>query len=129
MLTALDHVNIRTCNLDQMVAWYRDILGMPPGPRPDFPFPGAWLYVGEQAFVHLVGVENTPEVGGNITLEHFAFRAQGMAGFLDRLTANGIAHSVDPVPGAPIVQVNLHDPDGNHIHVDFDRSEWAAASP
>ena len=26
---------------------------------------------------------------------------------------------IAPVPGAPIVQINLHDPDGNHIHVDF----------
>lgn len=123
MLTAMDHVNIRTANLDDMVRWYQDILGMPAGPRPDFPFPGAWLYVGDQAFVHLVGVETQPQAGGEITLEHFAFRAKGMAEFLQRLEAAGVAHSVDPVPGFPVVQVNLHDPDGNHIHVDVTAEE------
>ena len=125
MLTAMDHVNIRTANLDDMVRWYQDILGMPTGPRPDFPFPGAWLYVGDQAFVHLVGVETQPQAGGEITPEHFAFRAKGMAEFLQRLEAAGIAHSIDPVPGFPVVQVNLHDPDGNHIHVDFAAEEAA----
>lgn len=123
MLTAMDHVNIRTANLGDMVRWYKDVLGMPTGPRPDFPFPGAWLYVGDQAYVHLVGVETQPRGGGEVTLEHFAFRATGMAKFLQRLEAAGVAHSVDPVPGFPVVQVNLHDPDGNHIHVDFAAEE------
>lgn len=123
MLTAMDHVNIRTANLGDMVRWYKNVLGMPTGPRPDFPFPGAWLYVGDQAVVHLVGVETQLRGGGEITLEHFAFRAIGMAKFLQRLEAAGVAHSVDPVPGFPVVQVNLHDPDGNHIHVDFAAEE------
>jgi len=123
MLKAFDHVNIRTRNLDQMIAWYGDILGMAPGKRPNFPFPGAWLYLGDQAVVHLVGVEADVVAGGPVTLEHFAFQAEGMAAFQEKLAARGITHSVDPVPGFPIVQVNLHDPDGNHIHVDFNTAE------
>ncbi len=39
----LDHVNIRTSRLSEMVDWYRDILGLSSGKRPDFPFPGAWV--------------------------------------------------------------------------------------
>jgi hypothetical protein len=27
------------------------------------------------------------------------------------------------VPGFPIVQINIWDPDGNHLHVDFDPGE------
>ena len=27
------------------------------------------------------------------------------------------------MPDFPIVQINPHDPDGNHIHIDFDASE------
>jgi catechol 2,3-dioxygenase-like lactoylglutathione lyase family enzyme len=123
MLTAFDHVNVRTGNLDAMVAFYDDILGLKPGRRPDFAFPGAWLYLGDQAYVHLVGVGSSPEAAGNVTLEHFAFRARGLAAFRERLAARGIAHSVDAVPGFPILQVNFHDPDGNHIHVDFDSDE------
>jgi catechol 2,3-dioxygenase-like lactoylglutathione lyase family enzyme len=125
MFTAFDHVNIRTANLDAMVAFYGTVLGLRPGRRPDFGFPGAWLYLGEQAYVHLVGVTATPAAGGNVTLEHFAFRATGLAEFRERLDAMGIDHSVDAVPGFPILQVNFHDPDGNHIHVDFDAAEAA----
>jgi catechol 2,3-dioxygenase-like lactoylglutathione lyase family enzyme len=125
MLKAFDHVNVRTANLDGMVAFYSEVLGLKPGRRPDFGFPGAWLYLGDQAFVHLVSVKTAPAAGGNVTLEHFAFRAEGLAAFRAKLDARGIAHSVDAVPGFPILQVNFHDPDGNHIHVDFDASEAA----
>lgn len=122
-LTDFDHVNIRTRNLGPMCDWYCRILGMRIGARPDFPFPGAWLYLGDRALVHLVGVETPVAAGGDVTLEHFAFRATGLTGFRRLLDRNDIDHSVDPVRGFPIVQINLHDPDGNHIHVDFDRAE------
>jgi catechol 2,3-dioxygenase-like lactoylglutathione lyase family enzyme len=123
MLTGFDHVNVRTANLEAMVAFYEDVLGLKIGRRPDFAFPGAWLYLGDQAYVHLVGVASSPRSGGDVTLEHFAFRARGLAAFRARLDARGIDHSVDAVPGFPILQVNFHDPDGNHIHVDFDAAE------
>lgn len=125
MLIAFDHVNVRTGNLDAMVAFYGDILDLRPGKRPDFGFPGAWLYLGDQAYIHLVSSNAAPQAGGNVTLEHFAFRARGLAAFRARLDAKGIAHTLDAVPGFPIVQVNFHDPDGNHIHVDFDAAEAA----
>ena len=122
-LIAFDHVNIRTSNLDSMVDWYRDILGMQTGRRPDFSFPGAWLYLGEQALVHLVGIATEPQADDDLRLEHFSFRAGGLEKFTETLSARNIDHTIDPVPGFPIVQVNLHDPDGNHIHVDFDVAE------
>ena len=121
---AFDHVNLRTAQLDIMVAWYGDILGLNPGKRADFDFPGAWLYLGDQALIHLVGVKEPPESGGNITMEHFALRAKGLADFTSLLRSRDVAFTVDTVPGIPVVQVNLHDPDGNHIHVDFDRAEY-----
>ena len=51
-LKAFDHVNVRTANLGAMVEWYGRVLGMMPGKRPGFPFPGAWLYLGEDAIIH-----------------------------------------------------------------------------
>ena len=125
-VTAFDHVNVRTANLDAMVEFYGDVLGLHPGKRPDFAFPGAWLYLGEQAYIHLVGVSKAPVAAGNVTLEHFAFRATGLVEFRRKLDTRGISHSVDHVPGFPIVQVNFHDPDGNHVHVDFALSETEA---
>ena len=119
-ITAFDHVNIRTHRLDEMIAWYGDILGLYPGPRPDFPFPGAWLYLRDKALIHLVGIDNAPAPPQNLGLEHFALKAEGMSDFLAKLDTHGIEARLSPVPGMPIVQVNIFDPDGNHIHVDFD---------
>lgn len=121
-LTAFDHVNILTRNLATMQRWYDDVLGLRAGPRPPFDVPGAWLYLGETAVVHLVAVDTAPTGYDGVRMEHVAFRATGYQTFLDTLTAHGIAPRIGHVPGTDIVQVNIHDPDGNHIHVDFDLS-------
>lgn len=121
-LTRLDHVNVRTANLAAMTAWYEDVLGMISGPRPDFAFPGAWLYVGDTAAVHLVGVQE-PTAADATQIEHFAFSATGMRDLMERLDAKRVPYTLDPVPGFPVVQINLHDFDGNHIHIDFAAEE------
>lgn len=120
----LDHVNVRTANLAAMVEWYERVLGMPSGNRPPFSFPGAWLYCSGHPAVHLVGVSETPR-DEDVKLEHFAFSAKGIKGFLQRLKQDGVAHEVRTVPGFGTIQVNLWDPDGNHIHVDFAPEEGA----
>lgn len=122
-LKSFDHVNIWTTKLDEMVAWYQDILGLEPGPRPNFSVGGAWLYLGDAPLVHLVVSDTPREVGANAALEHFAFSATNMAAFLAILDSRSIPYSIDPVPGFPIVQVNFRDPEGIHIHVDFDKAE------
>jgi len=123
-LQRLDHVNIRTANLDAMVAWYRDMLGLETGPRPGFAFPGAWLYAGEHAIVHLIGRDVAPaDPQQDLHLEHFAIRATGLHALIGRARGAGARMEVRKVPDFPIVQVNLWDPDGNHLHVDFDAAE------
>ncbi len=124
MIEGLDHINIRTARLDEMIAWYGEVLEMHPGPRAAFDFPGAWLYAGDRAVVHLVGVASAPtDPGTDLKLEHGAFRATGYAAFLSRLEARGEAYRVSKVPGLPVVQVNVWDPDGTHLHIDFDAAE------
>lgn len=118
----LDHVNILTANVDGMIAWYGDILDLHPGHRPPFSTPGAWLYCNDIPCVHLVEIDaaqNTKEP----QIEHFAFAATGLPAFLEKLDARGIAYSLDHVPETPLVQVNIADSDGNHIHVDFASGE------
>ncbi len=125
-LTAFDHVNVRTSNLDAMIAWYQQVLGLSPGFRPKFSFPGAWMYLGDRPVVHLVSVAEPVGPRDGMSLEHFAFRAEDMDGMRQALEDNGVDYTVDPVPGLPLVQLNFCDPDGNHNHVDFDTSESAA---
>lgn len=124
MIERLDHVNLRTGQLDAMVAWYSDVLGLTPGPRPSFPFPGAWLYAGEFALVHLVGVDPGPsDPGEDLKLEHAAFRATGYADVKSRIETRGDRMHIVKVPDFPIVQINVWDPDGNHLHIDFHSDE------
>jgi catechol 2,3-dioxygenase-like lactoylglutathione lyase family enzyme len=123
MIEALDHINIRTGKLDEMIAWYRDVLGLEQGARPDFDIDGAWMYAGGNPIVHLVKVDKTPDDGDDLRLEHGAFRASGYAGFIETCEKSGTPYRLAPVPGMPIVQVNVRDPDGNHLHIDFDAAE------
>ena len=124
MIEGLDHINLRTGQLDAMVAWYGEVLGMHSGPRPDFGFPGAWVYAGDQALVHLVEALPPPtDPGKDLKLEHGAFRAAGLKAFLARLEARGEEYRLVRIPDFGILQVNVWDPDGNHLHIDFALSE------
>ena len=122
----LDHVNVRTSNLEEMVEWYGAVLRMKRGKRPPFPFPGAWLYAGDHAAIHLVGVTEDPR-SVEPKIEHFALTASGLTQLLEHLEAEGILYKAIRVPGLGILQINLFDPDGNHIHIDFSPEEADAA--
>ncbi len=126
-LARLDHVNLRTADLARLRDFYVQVLGMTEGARPPFAFGGAWLYCGEQATVHLVEVAEVPAPEGALRLEHFAFAAAGLGDFLAGLKRHGVAYRIGVVPGLGTIQVNLNDPDGNHIHVDFAPAEAAEA--
>lgn len=121
----LDHVNVRTAQLDVMIDWYADVLGLRQGARPPFPFEGAWMYAGDRAAVHLVGIDGGPGTGSEVALklEHFAFAASGLADFEALLNARGDTYKRSEIPAIKTVQVNIWDPDGNHIHVDFPADE------
>ena len=80
------------------------------------------MFVGEYPVIHLVGVENEC-VSVEPKIEHSAPQAKGLRELTDNLTCAGIVHTLDPVPGMPIVQVNLEDVDGNHVHIDFHSDE------
>ena len=123
-LKRLEHVNLRTADLAGMIAWYGRILDLQPGSRPDFGFPGAWLYADGHPIVHLVGVETAPGADpADLRLEHFAISAKGLKGLLAKLEAEGAPCRLNHIRDFGIVQVNLQDPDGNHIHIDFDPAE------
>ncbi len=121
-LKRLDHVNVRTDKVDEMIRWYETFLGLKNGWRPNFSIPGAWMYLGDQPVVHLVHVDAAcPSIEPKI--EHFAFAATGYAAFTAKLNAAGLACDVVHIPDAGILQVNVEDCDGNHLHIDFPADE------
>lgn len=123
----LDHVNVVTARLGEMISWYQDVLGLTHGHRPDFEVHGAWLYAGDDPVVHLVDSAQT-KVGAEVglKLEHFAFAAFDMKTFEATLTAHNQAYEKTALMGTDLTQFHITDPDGNHIHVDFDRRDEAA---
>jgi catechol 2,3-dioxygenase-like lactoylglutathione lyase family enzyme len=123
MIQRLDHVNVRTANLESLVRFYTDALGLRRGERPPLGFPGAWMYAGEHAVIHLVGVEQQRQPEGALSLEHFAFSATNLAYFRARLEHLGVAYKASRQAGTGNVVLNLRDPDGNRLHVDFPAHE------
>ena len=98
-LDRLDHFSIRTLKLEETRTFYENAMGMEAGDRPPLPFPGDWLYLGDHAVIHLVGIdENNPEglneylgevnvteLSGGGAVDHLAFRASGSKDLIDRL--------------------------------------------
>ncbi|MEM9229411.1 MAG: VOC family protein [Pseudomonadota bacterium] len=121
----LDHVNVVTANLDEMVAWYQAVLGLHSGPRPDFPFGGAWLYAGDAPVVHLVEDTGQSRTGSEaaLKLEHFAFSATNASKFERKLNDLGTPFKKIDVKDVSVVQFHVSDPDGNHVHIDFGTRE------
>jgi catechol 2,3-dioxygenase-like lactoylglutathione lyase family enzyme len=119
----LDHVNIRTAKLDEMSAFYENILGLPRGKRPSFGMGGAWHYCGQQAVVHLVEAAKRPKTE-EAQIEHFAFRSNGtVKAFQKKMRESDTPYKVSPIPEINMIQVNVFDPDGNKIEIQFAASE------
>ena len=95
-----------------------------PSISPGFSFPGAWLYADGHPIIHLVGVDTAPGADpAELRLEHFAISANGIKDLLARIEAGGVRHRLNHIKDFGILQMNLWDPDGNHIHIDFDAAE------
>ena len=111
-IRGLDHINIGTARLAETVAFFRDVLGLSEGWRPDFPFPGAWLYAGNTAVVHLVELDEAKGPSSEAALDHFAFRVDDAAAIAARLDAAGIAYRQMDVPGTKIRQLFVRELNG-----------------
>src|SRR5258708_7464910 len=115
----LDHVNIRTRDLERSQRFYKEVLGLRLGARPAFTFPGAWLYAGDRPIVHLVGDPKAPQ-GSKAAFDHVAFAASGMDAYAKRLEKADVAFETRVVPGAKRYQIFLADPDGVKVELQFD---------
>jgi len=133
-LTSLDHCSIRTVKLEETRKFYVDILGMLDGIRPEFPFPGAWLYVGDVAVIHIIAVDSedssglSSHLGGELSaerlqgsgaLDHIAFRAKNPEQLMARLRENNCTYRERKVPNKNLFQVFTEDPNGITIELNY----------
>lgn len=117
-----DHFNITAPQplLDSVRDFYVQILGFQEGFRPDFPFPGYWLYQGEQAMIHLVVPdEGDREVSQNGHLDHIAFLSDDIDGMLNTLKSNKISFEKFTIPDTKARQLVFSDPTGLKIELLF----------
>src|SRR4051794_39494334 len=97
----IDHITIATDDLDATVAFYRDVLGLEVGPRPAFPFAGAWLYAGGRPIVHLKapGVQRADSA-----LDHVAFYTDDFSSFITRLNRMHLNYKHQVLPDGSLRQ-------------------------
>jgi catechol 2,3-dioxygenase-like lactoylglutathione lyase family enzyme len=121
----LDHFNIRTRNLSDTVRFYEDILGLEKGPRPNFAFPGAWMYSEGKAVVHLVDISKTDEAQkpDSGVVHHVAFASTGFDGMKKRLQSKGMAFDSRQVPGGDLWQIFVDDPNGVMIELNYEAAK------
>src|ERR1700756_1089709 len=97
----LDHFNIRTRNLAETVRFYEDVLGLEKGARPNFAFPGAWMYSEGKPVVHLVDISPTsePQKPDSGVVHHVAFVSRGFDAMKSHLQSKGVAFKTGEGPG------------------------------
>jgi catechol 2,3-dioxygenase-like lactoylglutathione lyase family enzyme len=119
LVRGLDHINIRTADLAATKALFVDVLGLSEGYRPAFGVPGAWLYAGDRAVVHLVEVAAPPPGSEGSSLDHFAFEIDDFDEAVGRLEAAGHDFRVLGAPDGPVRQIFLLDPNGAAIELNY----------
>jgi catechol 2,3-dioxygenase-like lactoylglutathione lyase family enzyme len=124
----LDHFNLRTRKFDETVQFYQDVLGLERGPRPNFAFPGAWMYSDGKAVVHLVDISATdePQKPDSGVVHHVAFVSRGFAPMKQRLSAKGVQFRAVEVPGNALWQIFIGDPNGVVIELNYEAAKEKA---
>jgi len=143
----LSHYSIRAIDLEASRNFYTQVMGFTVGPRPNFPFPGLWLYNGDHgsyhnAVVHVVGVDlNDPEglkqylgdrdlesLEGTGTVDHIAFAATGLTDMMKRLKKLGVEFRERTVPSLDLHQLFLDDPSDIVIELNYPAHEKPPAA-
>lgn len=108
---ALNHVNVRTTDLERMKDFLEEVGEVKAGPRPDFGFPGYWLYCGDQAIFHLMNAKDQSDcVAGSV--DHVALDGFHLETKTKALDASGHEYRTTGVPGTGMKQIFVEGPDG-----------------
>ena len=121
-IEGMNHFTILTDDVPVTVAFYHDLLGLEAGARPNFDFPGAWLYANGAPILHIIGGRPKSDLKPGV-IDHMAFSAQGLATVLGTLKSRKIDHICRRQVGSGTWPVFLFDPNGARVELDFDASE------
>lgn len=121
-VSGMNHFTVLTDDVARTVEFYTRLLGLRDGPRPDLGFPGAWMYAGDEAVLHIIGGKSKEHLRAGV-IDHMAFTAHDLADTLAMLVAYDIEHVCRQQVGTGLWQVFFHDPNGARVELDFAASE------
>ena len=126
----LDHYNVKTGDLAATVSFYENVLGLENGERPNFAFPGAWMYSEGQAVLHLIDISGTDETPSTNTgcIDHIAFVSKGFEAMKSHLEAGNFEYESRIVPGGKLWQIFVRDPNGVLIELNYQAANEQAAA-
>ena len=118
---ALQHINIRTTDVERTRDFYVRVLGLRVGDRPPFTSTGYWLYLGTEPVIHLVQktADEPASTFNTGAIDHIAFRAVDLEATRRALADQGLAFREAIVPRDNSVQLFVRDPDGVRIELNF----------
>ena len=141
-IEGLHHVSLPVRDLARSRAFYEDVIGLRPLPRPPFDFAGAWYALGSTQQLHLIdaAASPAPTLRGERPVDardvHFAVRVSSYAEAAAHLRALGYAPDAadparrtreSPAGASGFMQLFLLDPDGHVIELNAERSAEGAA--
>jgi catechol 2,3-dioxygenase-like lactoylglutathione lyase family enzyme len=127
----MEHYLVLADDIDATRDFYRDVLGLRAGFRPNLAFPGHWVYLGERPCIHIaerktysaylrkLGMPVPDRTTGSGTIDHIAFNATDFEGMLARLERLGVRFGRDTLQDIELEQIFLHDPNGVKIELNF----------
>jgi catechol 2,3-dioxygenase-like lactoylglutathione lyase family enzyme len=144
-LSHIEHFLVAADDIDATRDWYARVLGMRPGPHPDFGFPVHWMYLGDVDVVHIgpsaraagenqkkylgrTSGKSAPEEGTG-AIDHIAFRATGLRAMQAHLEKEGIPFTRRRANGQALFQLFFYDPNGIKIELNFDAAEAKGVAP
>ncbi len=121
-IEGMNHFTVLSKDLERSKNFYIEVLGLTEGYRPPFAFPGAWLYAGNRAILHIMAGKPAPTNAAGV-IDHMAFTATDLQATVDTLNRYGIPYDLHRLKGLEIWQLFCHDPDGAKVELDFPASE------
>lgn len=115
LTTGVHHVSLNVHDAEASLRFYVDIAGLRERTdRPDFPFAGSWLDVGDSGQqLHLLEVDGFDAPKG----QHFAMAVTDLDEAIHSLRAKGVEVSEPKQLGAICRQAFFEDPTGNLIEL------------
>src|SRR4029079_5742750 len=98
-IQSVNHLAVVTSRLEASLRFYSDVLGFREVKRPNFDFPGAWLY-NYGLMIHIIGRDGADKAGGVIDTraEHLALHVDDLTAAAQRLDELGIHYHANQLP-------------------------------